>query len=92
MLFNESSGFFFLYTVSSLWVGVKRGTCNGTWNGIWNGTSNSETVKKTAKFRLEKKRTLVQLAYCCTQRVESGSGSSVRRVDSWCQTSASSSA
>ena len=62
------------------------------WNGIWNGTSNSETVKKTAKFRLEKKRTLVQLAYCCTQRVESGSGSSVRRVDSWCQTSASSSA
>ena len=88
MLFNESSGFSFLYMVSSLWVGVKR----GTWNGIWNGTSNSETVKKTAKFRLEKKGTLVQLAYCCTQRVESGSGSSVRRVDSWCQTSASSSA
>ena len=29
---------------------------NGTWNGIWNGMSNSETVKKTAKFRLEKKR------------------------------------
>ena len=47
------------------------------WNVEWNMEWNVR-VKKTAIFRLEKKKDtllrLVQLAYCCTQRVESGSG------------------